>query len=60
MRGLRLAKNLKFALMGVVLSRAIHDGFTELRTLELMPVDVRHRENFNMRCYQNLPIRLAA
>jgi cytochrome P450 len=34
--------------------------FTELRTLELMPVDVRHRENFNMRCYQNLPIRLAA
>ena len=33
---------------------------TELNTLELLPVDLRHRENFNMRCYQNLPIRLSA
>ena len=33
---------------------------TELNTLELRPVDLRHRENFNMRCYQNLPIRLSA
>jgi cytochrome P450 len=34
--------------------------FTELRTLELLPIELRHRENFNMRCYQSLPIRLAA
>jgi pimeloyl-[acyl-carrier protein] synthase len=33
---------------------------TELKTLELLPVDLRHRENFNMRCYQNLPVRLSA
>ena len=33
---------------------------TELNTLEFLPVDLRHRENFNMRCYQNLPIRLSA
>jgi cytochrome P450 len=34
--------------------------FTELKTLELMPTELRHRENFNMRCYQSLPIRLSA
>ena len=34
--------------------------FTELKTLELLPTELRHRENFNMRCYQNLPIRLLA
>lgn len=33
---------------------------TELRTLELLPADLRHRENFNMRCYQTLPVRLSA
>jgi len=33
---------------------------TELKTLELLPVDLRHRENFNMRCYQTLPVRLSA
>ena len=33
---------------------------TELKTLELAPVDLRHRENFNMRCYHTLPIRLSA
>ena len=32
---------------------------TELGTLELLPTDLRHRENFNMRCYQTLPIRLS-
>jgi cytochrome P450 len=34
--------------------------FTELETLELLPTDLRHRENFNMRCYQHLPIRVSA
>jgi cytochrome P450 len=34
--------------------------FTELKTLEFLPTELRHRENFNMRCYQNLPIRLSA
>jgi len=34
--------------------------FTELKTLELLPADLRHRENFNMRCYESLPIRLSA
>jgi pimeloyl-[acyl-carrier protein] synthase len=33
--------------------------FTELETLELVPTELRHRENFNMRCYETLPIRLA-
>jgi cytochrome P450 len=33
---------------------------TGLKTLELLPVDLRHRENFNMRCYQTLPIRVSA
>ena len=33
---------------------------TEFRTLELVPVEWRHRENFNMRCYQNLPVRLSS
>jgi cytochrome P450 len=33
---------------------------TELKVLELLPVDLSHRENFNMRCYQTLPIRLSA
>jgi hypothetical protein len=33
---------------------------TELETLELVPTDLRHRENFNMRCYQTLPVRLSA
>jgi hypothetical protein len=33
---------------------------TELGTLELLPADLRHRENFNMRCFQTLPVRLAA
>ena len=33
---------------------------TELRTLELLPVELCHRENFNMRCYQSLPVRVAA
>jgi cytochrome P450 len=34
--------------------------FTELKALELLPTELRHRENFNMRCYQSLPIRLSA
>ena len=34
--------------------------FTELETLELLPVELSHRENFNMRCYQTLPVRVAA
>jgi pimeloyl-[acyl-carrier protein] synthase len=34
--------------------------FTELETLELVPTELRHRENFNMRCYETLPIRLSA
>jgi cytochrome P450 len=33
--------------------------FTELRTLELVPTAWRHRENFNMRCWERLPIRLS-
>jgi cytochrome P450 len=33
---------------------------TELETLELAPADLRHRENFNMRCYETLPIRLSS
>jgi cytochrome P450 len=33
---------------------------TELRTLELLPVELRHRENFNMRCYQHLPMRVSS
>jgi pimeloyl-[acyl-carrier protein] synthase len=33
--------------------------FTELGTLELQPAEWHHRENFNMRCYETLPIRLA-
>jgi cytochrome P450 len=34
--------------------------FTELKTLELVPAELRHRENFNMRCYESLPIRLSS
>jgi cytochrome P450 len=34
--------------------------FTELEALELLSTELRHRENFNMRCYQSLPIRLSA
>ena len=33
---------------------------TELKVLELLPVELRHRENFNMRCYEHLPIRVSA
>jgi cytochrome P450 len=33
---------------------------TELGTLELLPAVLRHRENFNMRSFQTLPVRLAA
>jgi hypothetical protein len=33
---------------------------TELGTLELLPAVLRHRENFNMRCFQTLLVRLTA
>jgi hypothetical protein len=33
---------------------------TELKTLDLLPVELRHRENFNMRSYQTLPVRVSA
>ena len=33
---------------------------TELKVLELLPAERRHRENFNMRCFEALPIRLSA
>ena len=33
---------------------------TECRTLELVPGTLQHHENFNLRGYSSLPIRLSA
>jgi cytochrome P450 len=33
---------------------------TEIQTLELTPAELRHHENFNLRGFSNLPIRLSA